>query len=824
MKIILLEKRLTIYTQVLLSAALLFTTDLIVAQNIALEEIIVTARKRSEGLQSTPIAITAITAEDLEARGIDQIDDIANITPNLTFQNSPGHSGSSSSAAVYIRGVGQQDFVPTVEPGVGIYVDGVYVARSLGAVLDVADVDRIEVLRGPQGTLFGRNTIGGAITFISKKPENEFSGDIEVTLGTDERRDFKGTVNVSLAQGLAARVTIAKFDQDGYVERVADGIDLGDDDTLAAKFAMSWDATDSLSFLFTYDLTRDRENGPAMTLDSIGFDSAAFNPVDANGNFDPAVIDAQIASTIADPNIPFFASGLNSLVPIDNFALLHNFVQVFALPPLGIDSGLDCLTQIPGQPFDGGGNLNNPQCYNNQYILGDNQDAGTGASESTLDLDGFSFTIDWSLSDNLDVKSITSYRKLEGTFSRDGDHSPLPVVLLQDIYEQEQITQEIQLLGTSFNQRLQWLLGFYYFTEDGSNVNDVFFPPADVRSGGEFDNESLALFAQGTFDITDQWRLTAGLRYTTEDKAFTPDQFILADRTNLDVDLDGIPDGVPAFGVGARVLPFVTETVEISELTPMVNLAYQWTEGLMVYGSYSEGFKSGGFTQRVFPPLPTVPSFEPERITVYELGFKFTGLDNRLRLNGAWFFSDYEDLQVSTFDPSGGNTAPIFRNAASAEITGVELEVTFIPASDWLLEGSMGWIDPEYTELDSRANEISIDSEFERISEWSASLGVSKDIVLAYGTLIPRIDMSYRSDYFNDALNSAEIAQSESVFLLNANIRWLSPDEHWTVTLGGTNLTNDDYVVAGLNNTTFDIREVIKHRGREWYLSAKYNF
>ena len=778
---------------------------------LTIDEIVVTARKRTESLQETPIAITAFTGDGLAARGIDRADDLANFTPNLTFQNSPGHSASSN-AAVYIRGVGQQDFVPTVEPGVGIYVDGIYVARSLGAVLDIVDVERIEVLRGPQGTLFGRNTIGGAIHVITKKPDNEFGGSLEAKVGIDSRQDIRASINVPFTQNLAGSLSIASLNQDGYVER-DDGIDLGDDDTLTGRLKLRWDASENFSVDFGYDFTRDRENGPAFVLHDIGTDSIFYNPVDADGNFDPAQIGNQIAT-----------QGINSLTPVDNFALLHNFVQAVVLPQFGNTAGADCLTQIPGQPFDGGGNVDNPLCYNSQFVNGNNRDSGTAAAISETDLDGFSLSAEWAVNDSLTIKSITGYREIEGTFARDGDHSPLPVVSLTDSYEQEQLTQEFQFLGEAMNDRLNWILGLYYFEEEGTNVNDVFFPPADVRSGGSFENNSQAIFAQGTYDLTEALALTIGLRYTEDEKNFAPDQFILADRTMVDTDNDNIPDS-PAFGVGTRVLPFIEETVDISETTPMVNLSYQWSDDLLVYGTYAEGFKGGGFTQRVFPPLAIVPSFLPEFVEVYELGFKYTGVDGRMRLNGAIFYSDYDDVQVSIFDPSSGNTAPIFENAAKASLQGAELELIYIPVADWQIEANVGWIDPSFDEVDQTANEITTNSEFERISEWTGSAGLSKDSDIGdSGDLRVRADITYRSEYFNDALNDPGIAQNSSVTQINLNLTWISAEQTWEVSAGGTNITDKEFVVSGLNNTTFDIQERIYSRGREWYLSAKYNF
>ena len=237
-----------------------------------IEEVVVTARRREEGLQSAPIAISAYTGDSLDYRGVTRLDQIAKFAPGLTLENNPSFGGASNSAAIYLRGIGQKEFLPTTEPGVGLYVDGVYVARSVGAILDIVDVERIEVLRGPQGTLFGRNTIGGAISVVTRQPEisGDVQGSIGASIGDDSLLHLNASVEGTLSDTAAARVSVASFNQDGYVQR-ADGIDLGDDDTLTARLAVNWQPTDALSGQFSVDMTRDRENGPAMQLIGIDF-------------------------------------------------------------------------------------------------------------------------------------------------------------------------------------------------------------------------------------------------------------------------------------------------------------------------------------------------------------------------------------------------------------------------------------------------------------------------------------------------------------------------------------------------------------------------
>ena len=270
------SKRLPLVAALLaLPNALTFTTPLAAQPTGAdkvLEEIMVTARRREEGLQDAPIAISAFTGDTLAYRGVTQLDQVEKFVPNLTVQNNPSFGGASNSAAIYIRGVGQKEFLPTTEPGVGLYVDGVYIARSVGAVLDLIDVERLEVLRGPQGTLFGRNTIGGALSITTVKPAigAGFGGEVAAAVGTDNRLNVKGALDIPVGSTMGLRVSAATFQQDGYVER-RDGEDLGDDDTTTARLAWAWEPNPRLRTDLSMDYTRDRENGPALELIAIDF-------------------------------------------------------------------------------------------------------------------------------------------------------------------------------------------------------------------------------------------------------------------------------------------------------------------------------------------------------------------------------------------------------------------------------------------------------------------------------------------------------------------------------------------------------------------------
>jgi iron complex outermembrane receptor protein len=767
-----------------------------------LEEITVTARRREESLQDTPIAISVYSGDAMGYRGVTKLDDISRFVPSLTLSNNPGFGGASNSAAIYLRGVGQKDFLPTTEPGVGLYVDGVYIARSVGAVLDLIDVEKLEVLRGPQGTLFGRNTIGGAISIQTKKPDpnGEFGGTISAVVGTDDRANLKGSLHIPISDTVALRASIASFQQDGYLERT-DGIDLGDDDTITGRFALSWLPSDRLSVNLDVDVTRDRENGPAMELLAIDFTDLS-----------------QLNGTVLAPPPPM--------------VFVHN-VTTAAMAP-----GVPCAVQdVNGNsplPFPNP-NFASPNCFDNRYV-GSNKNQGTAPAKSESDVFGISTTIEYEISEALSAKSITAWRDLESEFGRDGDHSPQRIAHYYDELNQEQFTQELQLLGT--HEKMNWIVGAYYFSEDGENPNTLDFTVSNFRSGGSFDNEALAVFAQLTYDFTQEIHLTIGGRYTEETKKFHPDQIIYQ---NYYAGISEIlPPGhplasldAPFLQAGGRVLPDVEKEIEIDEFTPMVNLSYDLSDSNMVYASYSEGFKSGGFSQRVFPPVVAgftappgvpdedlIPTFDSEFVEVFELGFKSTFSGGRVRLNGAVFHTDYNDLQVQVFN----SVAPVTQNVGAATIQGLELEMQAAPGDGWLIDAMLSYLDAEYDEIDTQNTLIDKSNAFERVPEFTGNLGVSKEFDLNSGGLIvARVGWSYRDEAYNDAFNT-ELLKTDSFSLWDASVRWTSQDEDWTVQLVGKNLSDEKYLVTGVYGTAFQSFEGMFDRGRQWTLEVRREF
>ena len=847
-------------------------------------DIVVTARKREERTQDVPIAISAFSGEALEARSVVDASALADFTPNLTFQNNAGFGGGANVAAIFIRGIGQADFLGSIEPGVGLYIDGVYIARSVGAVLDLVDVERIEVLRGPQGTLFGRNTIGGAVSVTSQQPNLlETEGTASVLYGSDNRIEVRGSVSTPVTETLAVKLSGAIFKQDGYVRNETLGVDLGDNETFVGRAQLRWEPSDRFRASFSFDYTDDRsENGAPSVLAQADTDSNIFNPnrrtllppgpplspfflenggTPVGGGFegridpslvgllppgvDPNTIFYQLnvaaarppnGSPPGTPANPAFGGPLDA--PTDNFALLFNYLQAFGP---GGTPGV-CISE-PFAPYFS--ESDDPSCFSDRFLGSANGGftsfAGTPGS-SKSEIFGGSLNLEYDITDTIQIVSITGYREINSTFNRDGDNTPFPIAETSDIFNQSQFSQELQLKGQALDGRLDFILGGYYFDETVDNINDVRFTPIAVRSGGSIQNESIAAFGQATFEITPALSLTAGIRWTKDDKVFdaTQTQFIqqsfvgpgiafgfdgcgfveTAADCPVGADTDGVPQTGPLTIFGARVSELSSE-----RWTPAATLSYKVTDDILTYASYSEGFKSGGFTQRVFPPLETIPTVDEETVRVYEVGFKSSLFDRRVRLNGAAFRTEYSDLQIQGFTPETG-VAPVYFNAGSAVIEGFELDAAMTLFDALFVEASVGYLNPRYTELAPaiiNSAGIGLDNKFERISDWTAAASAQYDIFLSgnSGIVRPRVDWSYRSEQF---FNAANTFRQPGYSLFNGSLTYISGDDDLRITLGVNNIADKYYFASGVVNDGFAADAGVPDRGRQFYIRTQFDF
>jgi len=776
---------------VFIATMLAISSSNVWAQNsgaLVLEEVVVTAQKRAESLQDTPIAITAFTASDLETKGIDDISQIAALTPNLTFDTTAALSGSSSAAVVFLRGVGSQSFQITDDPGVGTYIDGVYVSTSIGGVLDVIDIERIEVLRGPQGTLFGRNTIGGAINISSTRPSAEQGSSFSATLGNFNRINLRGSTDIAINDNLLVKFSAGSKQADGFIEhlitptsfpssnttddgqRSRSGEDLGDDGETAGRVSLLYTPNEALEIYATLDASRIRETSAASSLVGTVQEGSLVGLFFNNSTF---------------PGVPSVAE--------------------------------QQAGQIPG--FDG------IVLFNDQFVADDpsRQTFATGPNGTSIDVYGGSLTVSYDINDNLEFKSVTSYRETEALFNRDADGSPLTITHGSNDFDHEQFSQEFQLVGSALNGNLDWIAGVYYFREEATDFfrAPITFPFGTGILNSEVENESIAAFGQVTYRFNDQLAVTAGIRYTEDDKELLPDF-----RTELGTGVDFLPFTNNVNGVRQPNVPFETVSESFDEVTPRISIEYNVSDSLLTYASYSEGFKSGGFNGRQpFPRPEGVIQFDPETLQTFEIGAKWQSSNNRFRVNAAAFTTEYDDIQLTVFE----GIAPGTQNGGDAEIDGLEIEVTGIitDALQFRLAGS--YLDAEYVSLiedptNNNATPFPITNDLVNSPELSGSIGIDYTVPLnTRGDLTFSVDAAYSDEVFNNEANS-ELLRQDSHTIYDARIVYQPADPSWKVTFWGKNLGDERVIVSGDANPAIGLIEANFNRPREYGITFNKRF
>lgn len=697
---------------------------------LGIENIIVTSRKVSESLQDAPLSITAITGDGLKLRDIQTASGISDFAPNVSF-GVGGGSGSGAQANLFIRGVGQNDFSLVTDPGVGLYVDGVYYARVIGSSIDLVDVARIEALRGPQGTLFGRNTIGGAISITTTDPDMDaLSGDVRVIVGGDERIEAYGSVNVPLRDDLAVLVSGLVRSREGTVID-ASGRELGNDNVRGGRLKAVWTPSERLRVTLSADYVHEDEGGLA----EVALVRAADGSVD-NANTD------------------FFRS----------------------------TSSID-----------------------------------QGPNTNVLDNWGVAMTVDYALSDVLAVKSVTAYRSIDGLFHRNPASGSN--FNSRDVYEQSQVSQELQLLGDY--EAFSFVVGGFAFWEDGFNTAIIDIPPSPApfpREVGVSDisNRSFALFAEATVPITERLRVIAGVRYTDEEK----------DASFTSASVPGLSPGTMIGDPIVQAIGFENpQSLSFSEVTYRAIVQFDVTDELNTYVSWSTGFKSGGFNQRLVGFAPgqiTMPdSFEPEEIGSAEIGVKYE--NDILRLNLSGFYSDYTNVQISGAPP--GSIATETFNGAEAEIYGFELEGMITPMENLLIDFSVGVQEAQYLNVEGTGTEITVDDSFVRTPPFTVAVGGSYVYPLgdSNGSLRVRADVFVSGEVFFEPQNA--IATNEDGYAYaNASVSWLSDAESWQVTLGVNNITDSRYLIAGDANAALGYDLGVFARPRNWFFAVETSF
>ncbi len=753
----------------------------------SLEEVVVTAQFRKENLQETPLAITAVTGEMLRQRNVGNITDIARSAPNVTMEQG---AGVRSGGQIYIRGVGQNDFNLALEPGVGVYVDDVYFGTTYGSAFDLLDVDRAEILRGPQGTLAGGNSIGGAVKLFSQKPMGNDSGYLEVGYGSNNRFDFRGAYDFALVpDSLFMRVSGGMRSDNGYVDRL-DFACANPDPAVSGRLPRQTQQPDSC--VIGHEGGRDVRSG------RVALRWLATNDLEFNLIGDITLDNSQPA---ADVPIAYPAPGV-----------------------LGSGTSPDYLAQqqaLYGVTLDG--RFIPTSHYTTYATFSDLPNRGwTPDPDPSSTNKGVSLTANWNLGNDLVLTSITGYRSVDGEFTADVDASPLNQNTEFFHITHRQFTQELRLNGKAFGSFADWTVGGFYYDANDRSRGTVDVAGSVPLFGGLYfqqndpvDNTDYAGFGTAVLHLTDKLNLTGGYRYTHGKKEYTFFRF------------DPNPAGA-IYRLGIDKLGKAPPS-EFSRSDYRVSLDYQWTGNFQTYVSFATGFKGGGINPRPSTPAQATP-FKPETLDAWEFGAKSEWFGRRLRANAAVFLSKYEDLQVSARSVNAqGVLQTVFTNAGKATIKGAELELEAEPIDGLTFNAAVSYIHFKYDTLGIAAGfpgGPTLSSVAVMTPPWKMNVGVQYTWDLGtLGSLTPRIDADRQSKMYSDPSNR-EVSAIPQRTIANARVTWKSASApEWELALQATNLF-DKYYYVTVNDFIGSSGEATAQpgRSREYLLSLRRKF
>lgn len=776
-------------------------------------EILVTAEFRTTNIQDTPLAITAINAEMLEARSQTRISDITAQAPNVLLQPNPAGQGNSMRA--FIRGVGQFDQSPSVEPGVGIYVDDVYFATVTGSIFDLMDLDRVEILRGPQGTLSGMNSAGGSVKLYSRRPTGS-GGYVEGTVGAFSRMDFRASADFTIIPDqLFARISGVTRNKDGHVTRY-DYACLHPTDPYVVSGALTRETTN------TDCKTGELGNQQTFGLrGSLRYEGAGFG-IDIIGDYTKDSSETQAATLLAAGEIIPGASMAYQGVPYDN-----RFV------PYGPNRGDTVLND----PYASYANFYDPgTTYKPVDSLGTPGAAnGPFQADPAAELEGWgvSAKVEIDLSDSMNLTSITAYRTYESFSSSDNDSSPVAILQNESTFFHDQFSHEMRLSGVAAGDRLNWTVGGIYFwqkTRYLTREDDPFLagiygtlaqPTFHFIQDDPMVMENMAAFAHVTYDITDALTFAGGIRVTNEQKDYT---FY---RLNLDQETPFLILSDPANPLNGK-----TGSYEGTVVDYRANISYDISPDTMIYAQFATGFKGGGISPRPYFPQQVL-GFGPEKLKSWELGIKTDLFDRVVRFNGAAFYMDYSDYQASprVCVDENGDALPLpygtpglcgqYLNVADATVKGLEGELQIRPMDGLMIDASASWLDFKFGAPKIATGEVVEGSSRPGIGDFKWSTGIQYEVPLGNsGTLTPRVDAFYTPGYCGNLACTA-IASVDSYTLVNARLTYRSPDEDWSVALEVTNLTDKLYY---MNKFVTVYANGQPGRPREWALTVRKSF
>jgi len=678
-----------------------------------IDEIITTGQRKVESLQDAPIAVSVISSEELETIQISDSLDIARLVPNLNLGT---NTGTANAARIFLRGIGEDESRGAVEPAVGTYVDGVYIGRIVGALVDLVDLEQVEVLRGPQGTLYGRNSNGGAIKISSVRPQQENSISGQFTYGNNDLIQIKGTGNLAVGDSTALRVSGLYKERDGFFDVNPNGVaageereNVGDLDTFAVRGQFSQDLGD-WNILISGDYSDDQSDPiPSTIIDSNDADGDLFT-------IEPA------------PGTECFASSTTEITAFD-------------FRPVG--------------------------CFNAHS----NQTENWGVSGTvTGDVAGHT------------VQGIAAYRELNDDLQTHIGFS------FGQQTDQEQFSGEVTISSNN-DGPLNYVVGGYYWDE-ALQLDSIFVFPFSVAA----DTESIAVFAQGSYDVTEDFTLTAGGRYTDESREFFGANLV----SGLTVDPDIANNDFDNFSYTLKV-------------------DYSLSDDVLVYASYATGFKGSGFSPDCFGPTACFLPVEEEEVGTFEVGLRTQIWEDRLQFNGTYFRSNYDNLQIGATVPGLGFTR---FNVEETRVQGLEFDLRFAPTQNFELIANLGLLDAEYQSFGNTPEEIASQIggltnsgaacpggiatvecaeglELKNAPDWKANLAAIYTHDMEFGDLTFSGDISWEDDSFNLVANGPESAFSDIPTIINARLAFTPDDSFWKVAVWAKNIGDEEFFRAG---------------------------
>jgi iron complex outermembrane receptor protein len=753
------------------------------ADPLALEEVIVTATKRTESIQEVPMSVTAFTSEFFKDSGVSNLAGLEQYTPSLKI--TPGTDSNSTS--IRIRGIGSVGTNVGIDPSVGTFIDGVYQGRAGMSIGDLIDIERIEILRGPQGTLYGKNTAAGAISIITKAPSPmDFESEVELKYNTDERAEIHAMANVPFGDtGHAMRLTGYAIDGDHLYENTWEGgDDLNDANKWGVKSRVLFDGETNPErslgeFLLTVDYTREDTDCCAL-----------------------AVIEYEGLSTLNTPSLNTPSNELSEELGLN----------AMGEPILQWNSFEDSEGYLPpaADAFD----------EDNYWV--------DGEIRNKVEIGGVALEWNRDLASENTLTFINAWRHYESDSAYDGDFTAYDAVGGSQDIDFDQYSSELRITsrgGETFDYQAG-LYAFYSeldsvgtFTQSEALVNNinvagiplaVFFPDGTLNTDvNTYKTTSYAAFGQLIWNVTEDFSATFGMRYTYERKERDGSQ-ITTPESPIDIPPVAGPD------------IFYDESRNDDDWSPTVIGRYFFTPDIMTYASISRGFKSGGFNQRREVEGRN-GEFDPEESTNYEIGWKTSTEDRRLQFNGTFYFTNYDDFQAQAFD---GNNLTV-TNAGSMESYGSELELVFVPIADVLAGAAIGYNKAEYQDFDNGQCTIGqsfnyyyveLDAQdgvpgtaippcvqdlagepIDNAPEWTVSSFVQYDTDLTSNLIgKARVEHNYIDEYYLDQ-DLDPVLKNDSVHLLNLRLTLSNMAQTWEVAVWGQNVLDEEYFAFGLD-------------------------